>query len=391
VRVLLVHNRYRTAGGEERHIDLLEQSLPLAGVGVRRFEVASPVDASLVERLRIGLTLAYRPTGAKLLREILGRERTEIVHFHNIFPLLTPAALREARRHGARVVQTIHNYRFACPGGTLLRNGRIHEDCVEGSSLLCGLRNARGVWSESIAYGIALEAQRRLRLPHRWIDAYVAPSNFVARMLARAGYPTDRIHTIHHGTPIDKTLTPPGDFALYAGRLSEEKGIETLVEASRRVPHVPVVIAGDGPLASLVRSAVNGSVKYLGQLEVEHVARLRREARFTIAPSHCFEVQPFGVLESMAVGRPVIASRLGALAEFIDEGVSGVLVPPNDSAALAAAMEDLWSDQTRASEMGRGAWEYAREHFSPREQARRLTGLYERLVGQAVCRKRRGP
>lgn len=110
------------------------------------------------------------------------------MHFHNIFPLLTPAAMREARRHGARVVLTIHNYRFACPAGTLLRNGHIHEDCIEGSSLLCGLKNSRGVWSESVAYGIALEVQRRLRLFHRWVDAFLAPSKFVAVLIVRAGY-----------------------------------------------------------------------------------------------------------------------------------------------------------------------------------------------------------
>ena len=160
------------------------------------------------------------------------------MHFHNVFPLLTPAAMRAAHGHGSRVVQTIHNYRFACPSGTLLRDGQIHDDCVEGSSLLCSLRNARGVWSEGIAYGIALEAQRRLRLPHRWVDAYVAPSNFVAAMLARAGYPPERIHTIHHGTPIARTSSPIGDFGLYAGRLSPLRaaGAEPRTSQAAREP-----------------------------------------------------------------------------------------------------------------------------------------------------------
>jgi glycosyltransferase involved in cell wall biosynthesis len=350
---------------------------------VRRFEVASPDDASLLERVRLGLTLTYRPAGARLLRDVLVRETPDIVHFHNVFPLLTPAAMREARRHGARVVMTTHNYRFACPAGTLLRNGRIHEDCIEGSSLLCGLRNARGVWSESIAYGIALEAQRRLRLPHRWVDAYVAPSNFVATMLARAGFPRDRIHTIYHGTPIADVVPPIGDFALYAGRLSSEKGVETLIAASKLAPHVPLVIAGDGPLAPLVRSATNGTVSYVGQVDPKKVAELRRDARFTIAPSRCFEVQPFGVLESMALGRPVVASRLGGLAEIVENGSNGVLVPPEDPAALAAAVDELWNDKTRAAEMGARAWEYARAHFSPVRQAARLAELYELLVASS--------
>ncbi len=380
MRVLLVHNRYRTAGGEERHIDLLEEWLPQAGVEVRRFEVASPDDASLLERVRLGLTLTYRPAGARLLREVLVRETPDIVHFHNVLPLLTPAAMREARRRGARVVLTIHNHRFACPAGTLLRNGHIHEDCIEGSSLLCGLRNSRGVWSESIAYGMALEVQRRLRLPHRWVDAYVAPSNFVAAMLARAGYPRDRIHTIAHGTPIADSLSPIGDYALYAGRLSKEKGVEVLLAASRLAPRVPLVIAGDGPLAPLVSTAADGTISYLGRVEPEKAAELARDSRFTIAPSCCFEVQPFSVLESMAVGRPVVASRLGGLAEIVDDGVNGVLVAPQDPGALATAMEELWTDRNRTAELGVSAWAYARAHFSPGEQAARLAELYARLL-----------
>ena len=330
MRVLLVHNRYRTSGGEERHIDLLEEWLPQAGVDVRRFEVASPDDPSLLERVSMGLTLTYRPAGARLLREVLIREKPDVVHFHNVFPLLTPAAMREASRHGMPVVLTVHNFRFACPAGTLLRNGRIHEDCVEGSSLLCGLRNSRGVWSESIAYGIALEAQRRLRLPHRWVDAYVAPSNFLAVMLARAGYPSDRIHTIYHGTPIEDAPTPVGDYALYAGRLSEEKGVETLVAASRLAPRVPLVVAGAGPLEPLVRGAADGSVRYLGRVEPSEINRLIRDARFTLMPSCWYEGLPFGALESMAAGRAVVASRLGGLAEIVDDGITGLLVPPRD-------------------------------------------------------------
>jgi glycosyltransferase involved in cell wall biosynthesis len=380
VRVLLVHNRYRDSGGEERHVDLLEMWLAETGVDVRRFEVQSPDEPSLLERVKLGLTLSYRPAGSILLREALFRERPQVVHFHNIFPLLTPAAMREARRYGARVVHTVHNYRFACPAGTLVRNGRIHDDCVEGSSLLCGIRYARGIWSESLAYGIALEVQRRLRLMHRWVDAYVAPSNFVARMLVRAGYPGGRIHTIQHGTPIDDTPSPPGEFALYAGRLSREKGVETLVEACRLAPDVPVVFAGDGPLASLVQDQAGGSITYVGRIKPQKVAQLRRAARFTIAPSNCFEVQPFGVLESMASGRAVVASDLGGLAEIVTADVTGLLVPPADAVALASAITTLWSDKARATEMGAAAWDYARVCFSPGKQAHRLLELYEGLV-----------
>ena len=279
---------------------------------------------------------------------------------------------------------TIHNYRFACPAGTLLRNGQIHEDCIEGSSLLCGLRNARGIWSESIAYGVALELQRRLRLLQRWVDAYIAPSRFVGTMLARAKYPRARIQTISHGTPISEAPSPAGSYALFAGRLSSEKGVETLLAASRLAPAVPLVIVGAGPLAPRVRAAAGEGVSFLGHVDAERAAELTRGALFTIMPSEWFENQPFGALESMAVGTPMIASRLGGLAEIVQDGDTGLLVPHGDPRALAEAMSLMWADKTAATRMGATAWEYAREHFSVSEQTGKIAEFYRQLVGDCA-------
>ena len=231
------------------------------------------------------------------MRVALAREEPDIVHFHNVFPLLTPAAIREAHRSGARVVLTIHNYRFACPAGTLLRNGKIHEDCIEGSSLWCGMRNARGARDESVAYGIAIELQRRLQLLARWVDAYVAPSEFVATMLGRAGYPARRTHVISHGVPIEERPSAVGDFAIYAGRLSPEKGIRTLVAASRLVPELPILVAGTGPLSPLVE-ATGGNLRSLGYVDRTQVAKLMRGALFAVMPSEWYEGQPYGALEA---------------------------------------------------------------------------------------------
>ncbi len=201
LRVLIAHNRYHEVGGEERHVELLERGLAEAGVDVLRFERDSgELDGSVIRKAVAGLVLTYRP-GAGGIRQVLREWRPSVVHFHNIWPLLTPSALRAAKRSGAAVVLTAHNYRFACPGGALLRDGLLHEDCIEGSSLLCGLRNPRESRFESLAYGLALEIQRRLGMLRRWVDAFVAPSEFMARMLVRSGLPRDRVHVIPHGLP----------------------------------------------------------------------------------------------------------------------------------------------------------------------------------------------
>jgi glycosyltransferase involved in cell wall biosynthesis len=381
VRVLVAHNRYRAAGGEERHIQLLCESLARAGAEVRLLEVPSPQDPSLGRRIELGLGLTYRPSGARRIHAALSDWPSDVVHFHNVFPLLTPAAMREAKRAGAAVAMTVHNYRFACPGGTLLRDGVVHEDCIDGSSLLCGLRNARGVWDESLAYGVAIELQRRLRLQQRWVDAFIAPGSFVIDLLVRAGYPPGCIHLIRHGVPTVSEVAPKERFVLYVGRLSPEKGVRTLLEASARAPEVRLVMVSTGPLAGEVRAAAaRGSVEYLGYVSDEEVRRLRERALYTVVPSECYEVAPLGVLESFAAGTAVIAADLGGMAEVIEDGTSGLLVPPRSPAALSRAMRSLWNEPGRAEHMGAQALAFARAELDTASQARKMIALYESIT-----------
>jgi glycosyltransferase involved in cell wall biosynthesis len=378
MRVVIAHGVYRQRGGEERHVELLEQGLRQAGVDVR-LHLRGPVADGLAARLSLAAGLTYRPSSGYDLARELRRRPADVVHFHNLMPLLTPAALRAAKRAGAAVVLTVHNYRFACPAGTLLRDGQIHDDCIEGSSLVCGLRHARGSWGESVAYGLALELQRRLRLLERWVDAFVAPSRFLAAMLVRAGYPAARVHAVAYGVDLAAACPFEPRHALFAGRLSPEKGVTTMLEAAEHVPGLRLVIAGAGPLSGAVSSAVNGTIRYRGSVSSPEVRELLRRAAFAVVPSECYDNLPFAALEAIAAGVPVVASRIGGLPEIVEHGVNGLLVPPGDPQALAAAMEALWNDPDRSAEMGRAARRIAAERFSLEGQTARLIDLYRDL------------
>jgi glycosyltransferase involved in cell wall biosynthesis len=379
VRVLLAHNRYRLFGGEEHHLDLLEEGLTEAGVEVRRFERAS-ADAgqTRTRRLALGFGMTYRRSSARSMGHLLRAWKPDVVHAHNLLPILTPSILRESKRYGAAVVLTAHNYRLFCPAGTLVRRGEIHDDCVEGSSLACGLRNARGSWAESLAYGLALELQRRLRLVERWVDAYVAPSAYLGQLLVRAGLPAERIRVIPHGVKLSNGLRANREFALYAGRLAAEKGIRTLIDASRRAPEVPLVIAGDGPLAREVRAA-NGAIRYAGFLPPEALRRLRAKAAFAVVPSEWPDVLTYAAIEAVADGAPVITSDLGGLPEVARDG-AGVVVRAGDARALASAMRQMWQRSQAEPDFGRAAWESADRHFSLETQTQRLIELYRELT-----------
>jgi glycosyltransferase involved in cell wall biosynthesis len=386
MRVLIAHNRYRFAGGEERYVDLLETGLTDAGVTARRFERDSAdIAGSPWRRAAAGVSLAYRPGGGGIGRA-LAEVEPDVVHFNNIWPLLTPAALRLAHRRGAAVVLTVHNYRFACPSGTLYGHGHPHDECVEGSSLLCSLKNRRDGVAESLAYGIALEAHRRLKMLERWVDAFVAPSEFVRRMLIRAGIPSCRIRVIPNGIPLPELTSDPGvGGALYLGRLAEEKGLRTLLDAARLAPDVSVVVAGDGPLVEDIR---NSRVDYVGMLRGASLAQAMDDAAFTVVPSEWYDNQPFAALEALAAGRPVIATRIGGLPEIVRDGLDGLLVEPHAPVALAAAMKQLAEDPAYARTLGASAAKSARERFGLPQHVSRVVELYREITASKASARR---
>lgn len=383
MKVLIVHNRYRSPGGEERHVALLEVGLREAGVCVDVFERSSAVVGhSRLSRASAGLMLTYRPGGGGI-GEALERCQPDVVHFHNIWPLLTPAALRLAKASGASVVMTTHNSRFACPAGTCSlrahpgKEGLFANACLEGSSLRCALKNnSRGSWAESIAYGIALETQRRLRMLARWVDAFVAPSVYVARMLELAGVTSDRIRVIPNGVSAVPASNRETRFALFAGRVSAEKGIPALIQASKEAAEVPLAVAGTGPLVGAIRET---AIEYLGQLDRSELADALAAAAFTVIPSECHETFPYAALESFAAGKPVIATGVGGLPEIVRDGETGLVVPSGSPHELAMAMRRLWENADLVERLGTRALQVVREEYSLGLQVERTIELYRDL------------
>jgi glycosyltransferase involved in cell wall biosynthesis len=384
MRVLIAHNRYRTVSGEDRHVALLASALQDAGLETQVFEPRSDVlTTSRLRRLRAGALLAYSPRAAGIGR-VLKDWRPDLVHFHNIWPLLTPAAFRMSKQAGAAVVLTLHNCRFACPAGTCsidahpARDGLADNRCLAGSSLRCALQhNSRGEIGQSVAYGLAQDIQRRLHMLGRWVDAFVAPSDYVAQMLDLAGIPVDRVTVIPHGVPI----RPPVErrefrFALFAGRLTADKGMKTLIEAADAAPDVPVAVAGSGPMVEEIAAA---RLEYLGQLEREAMDRALAEAAFTVIPSECHENFPYGVLESFAAGKPVIATAVGGLPEIVAHEETGLIVPPRAPLTLADAMRRLWADPRLTKKLGTNALQTFQEKYPLDLQIERTIELYQEL------------
>ncbi len=370
--ILLLHNRYRQPGGEERAVEdlawLIREHL---GEDVEVLER----DSAALGRRRAALGLLGGGLKPDDVAHAVRRTGARVVHAHNVTPSFgwrAPAAAREA---GARVVLHLHNYRLVCAQALCFTQG---QDCTRchGRNTWPGVRlNCRGgSRAEAATYALAIAAwQRRLAAN---ADAFVVPSAFALGRLRELGAPLgDRAHVIGS---VQRAIAPAssaahGRFALAAGRLAPEKGFDDAIDAARAAG-LPLVIAGDGPHAADLRARAAGAdVRFTGALPSAELAALRREAAVAVVPSRYAEILPLAALEAMAAGLPVAAARAGGLAEVVpEEG----LYAPGDAAALADRLRALWRDE----DAGAKALAVARERFSPAAVGDRLAALYDAVL-----------
>jgi glycosyltransferase involved in cell wall biosynthesis len=371
--IVLLHNRYRTPGGEERAVEDLAWLI--------REHLGEEVRSLCADSSGLGAGRA----GRSLLRggrpvDVTG---ARVVHAHNVHPEFGFRALEAARMAGARVVHHLHNYRLVCAVGTCFTRG---EDCTRchGRWTWPGVRlNCRGASrAESAVYGLALARQQR-RLAAA-TDTYVVPSEFALGRLRELGAPVgDRARVI--ASVQREFATGPvtgGTYALAAGRLSAEKGFEDAVAGCARAG-VPLVVAGDGPDAGAVLAAARdvasstsdprslrpGQALFAGRVSPARLAELRAGAAVAIVPSRYAEILPLAALEAMAAGLPVVAARSGGLAEIVpEEG----LYPPGDAVALCERVRALWADP----DAGVRALAAARERTAPEVVAAALREVY---------------
>lgn len=345
MKILLVHNAYQQPGGEDEVVRTERRLLEERGHDLVPFTRHNDEIERMAALSVAGATLWSRATRRDLAR-LLKRERPDIVHCHNTFPLISPSAYYAARDAGTPVVQTLHNYRLVCSNAQLFRDGGPCEDCVGKSLPWPGVLHAcyRDDRRASAVVVAMLGLHRALGTWSRLVARYIALTEFARRKFVEGGLPADRIavkpNFLH---PDPGPGRGDGGFALFVGRLSEEKGIETLLRAWEGIDDVPLRIVGEGPLAPLVREAAErtGSVRWLGRLPQEEVQRLLGEARCLVVPSRWYEGFPRVVVEAYARGTPVVASRLGGLAEIVDGRRTGRLFRPDDADELARAVRSI--------------------------------------------------
>lgn len=350
-RVLVVHNGYQIRGGEEAAVERDVAALRDAGVAVELLSVHNSEIETRIDRLRTALEAPHAPRGIGRVMAAMAAFRPEVVHVHNTFPLISPGVHAAIRAAGAATVQTLHNYRVICANGMLTRNGHPCEDCVGRSPYRAVLHACyRGSRIGSLAVARTIDRHRRRRTWHRDVDRFIALTPFAKGRFVADGLPADRIVVRPNSYPDPglPVVQPRAGF-LYVGRLVEEKGLAVLAEAARGRA-APVTVIGEGPMMATL--AGRPGLDLVGPRDAAGVRDAMARATAVVVPSLWYEGLPNVVVEAFAAGTPVIASRIGSLADVVEDGVTGLLADPGDARALARAFDRFEAAPDEARHMG---------------------------------------
>jgi len=391
MKVLLCHNYYQQPGGEDRSFFDEEWLLKSHGHDVVRYTVHNDVIDEM-SSLRLAKTLIWNRDSYRELRELIRRERPAVMHCTNTFPLISPSVYYAAKREGVPVVQSLHNYRLLCPNALFLRNNKPCESCLGKSfplpAIIHGCYRDSRVASAGVAAMVSFH--RLMRTWTRGVDKYFVLTEFARDKFIQGGLAADKMvikpNFVHPDTgPGDGS----GDYVIFVGRLSSEKGIDTLLSAWQQLPgNTKLKIVGDGPMAGRVSQAMNDDprIEWVGRRTKEEVDRLIHKASCLIIPSICYETFGRAIIEAYVHGVPVIASRHGAMAELVRHGETGLLFDAGDATKLREAVELAFRDPDKLRQMRREARREFERLYTADANYELLIGTYKNVLASSSVR-----
>jgi glycosyltransferase involved in cell wall biosynthesis len=387
MKLLLIHNYYRTSSpsGEDNVARNESKLLEKNGIDVVRYEKFNDVidESSMLKRLRLGFEYARSGKTYHEVSSLIKQTEPDIAHVHSLHPQITPSVYTACHDLGIPVVHTLHNYRYICPGALLFRDGRSCEDCI-GKFPFSALRHR--CYRDSLpATGsvVWMIVYNRLRgILNNHVDRYIALTNFAKSRLTAGGLPAERIDTKPNFLP-DPPLAGngSGNYAVFVGRLSKEKGLHTLLSAWTAVDDMDLKVIGDGTQRSELEAQARRegtNIAFLGMLPRKDVLAIVGEARMQLVPSEWYEGFPMVIVEAYACGTPVIASRIGSLNEIVLDGETGVKFEPGNPQELAEKINSLAHDKQTLATMRRKARRLFEEKYTAERNFSTLMEIYQR-------------
>jgi glycosyltransferase involved in cell wall biosynthesis len=388
MRILVVHNHYGqyAVGGEANVMGAEVQLLQMHGHEVMKYERtnAEIENAVLFDKLNIFKQITWSQEAYEAVGKIIDKFHPDLMHVHNYWFLLTPSIFAAARDRHVATVLTLHNYRMVCPGNQLLRNNKVCELCLKGNPwrILWHRCYPDGSIAKSFLSLMLYLSTRKKSFLEPWVDAYIALTEFGKQKFIEGGMPHWKIHVKPNfmADPLngDETGTL-GHGAIFVGRISQEKGLFTLMRAWEGIDY-PLMIVGDGPLIAAIKQIAPPNVQFLGQRPHEETLRLISEAAIFIFPSDWYEGFPLTLLEAMALGRAVLASDLGPRCEMLRGGKAGLLFQSGDPNDLQQKVRYLIANPAYCIELGKAARQVYLEEYTPDKNYLILMSIYKRIT-----------
>ncbi|OAQ19847.1 glycosyltransferase family 4 protein [Thermosulfurimonas dismutans] len=345
----------------------------------------SYIDYYTTNRFLIKLKNAFKfihsPEAVRKIKFLIQKEKPDIAHLHNIYHQLTPSIIHPLKEQGVKVILTLHDGKLICPTYLMLdRKIKLCLECQGKYFYKPFLKNCAGSRFKGLL--LMVEAYwHKFFKSYDKVDLFIAPSRFLAEVVSQR-IPREKIVVLRNGIDLNeyRPTYEDGGYALYFGRLSREKGVETLLEAHQEVAkEIPLKIVGTGPMEAELK-AKYPEAEFLGYRTGEELKSLVARASFVVVPSECYENCPMTVLEAMALGKPIIASRIGGLPELVEEGKTGLLFEMGNVEELKEKMLFLWKNKDLRREMGRAARQKAEREFSLEKHCEELLRIYRRLL-----------
>jgi len=389
MKIVLVHNSYYDPGGEDVAVAQERSLLTAAGHEVLEYrrDNNEMKTYSATQHLTLISRAVWASDSFRDFTSLLQQNKPDIAHVHNTFPLISPSILWACKKEGVPVVHTLHNYRLLCPGANFIRDGRPCEDCVDSNiwqSVLHGCY--RGSRPQTAAVALMLSVHRAKKTWTEAVDRYIVLTAFARDRFVNAGLPAEKISIKANCVDPDPgARTREGSYALFVGRVSREKGTPTLLKAWQQMPvDVPLRIVGDGPARAQLESEAAASglrnVTFLGRLPREAVLEQIKGSRFVIFPSQLYENLPLTIIEAFACGVPVLASKLGAMSELVEEGRTGWFFQPGDADDIARTAQRAWQQPEYSRYLGEQARKEYESKYTASANCRRLMEIYHQVI-----------
>lgn len=401
MKILLANNYFYLRGGCERIF--FDEAYVLTNMGhdISYFathderNLPTPFSHYFVSKLQYKITDTFRfiycRESKRQIERLLRRYRPDIAHLHNIYQDISPSILHVLKRYGIPVVLTLHDHKMICPNYIMMHGSEVCEDCSGGRFYKCVVNRCKqGSYLYSLVPTLEAYVHNLLDIWKKNVDCFISPSNYLKNKLVESGWDPARISYIPNfidikpGQPSDIG----GDYLLYLGRLSQEKGVGTLLQAYNRSgqDRKALTIAGDGPMREQLEEMAEkgaGSIRFTGHLSGQALWDVIADSLAVIMPSECYENAPLSLLEAFAYGKPVIGARIGGIPEIIDDGVNGLLFESGNVEDLKEKIEMISGlPGTKISEMGKAAREKAEQEYNAGIHYEKLMEVYLKALNK---------